>query len=204
MVVVDESGLPLKGSDWEYLGNQQPDWMLGITNMFSYRNVSLSVLLDMKFGGKIFSGTTAFIHSRGTAAATVVNGAREDFVVEGVVQNEDGSYSMNDLAVSPQDYWGRVSSTGNLGITDEFTYDASSIRIRNLKLGYKLPSRWFSNIPINGADISVIGNNIWLIHSETPGIDPESVIGVGTNAIGMEMGSPPTMKSYTFNVSLKF
>ena len=142
MVVVDESGLPLKGSDWEYLGNQQPDWMLGVTNMFSYRNVNLSVLLDMKFGGKIFSGTTAFTHSRGTAAATVVNGEREDFVVEGVVQNEDGSYSMNDLAVSPQDYWGRVSSTGNLGITDEFTYDASSIRIRNIKLGYKLPSRW--------------------------------------------------------------
>ncbi|WP_163325927.1 SusC/RagA family TonB-linked outer membrane protein [Draconibacterium mangrovi] len=204
MVVVDESGLPLKGSDWEYLGNQQPDWMLGITNMFSYRNVNLSVLLDMKFGGKIFSGTTAFTHSRGTAAATVVNGEREDFVVEGVVQNEDGSYAVNDVAVSPQDYWGRVSATGNLGITDEFTYDASSIRIRNIKLGYTLPSRWFSNIPINGADISVIGNNIWLIHSDTPGIDPESVIGVGTNAIGMEMGSPPTMKSYTFNVSLKF
>uniref|UniRef100_UPI00321775F0 SusC/RagA family TonB-linked outer membrane protein n=1 Tax=uncultured Draconibacterium sp. TaxID=1573823 RepID=UPI00321775F0 len=203
-IVVDESGLPLKGGDWEYLGNQHPDWMLGVTNMVSYKNISLSVLVDAKFGGKIFSGTTAFTHSRGTAAATVVNGERESFVVDGVVENEDGSYSTNTEEVLPQDYWARVASTGNLGITDEFTYDATSIRIRNLKVGYKLPSQWFNNIPINGADVSFIGNNIWLIHSETPGIDPESVIGVGTNAIGMEMGSPPTMKSYTFNLSLKF
>ncbi len=203
-IVVDESGLPLKGEDWEYLGNQQPDWMLGVTNMFSYKNLSLSVLLDAKFGGKIFSGTTVFTHSRGTAAETVVNGAREEFVVDGVVKHDDGSYSVNDVAVSPQDYWSRVAATGNLGITDEFTYDATSVRIRNVKLGYKLPSRWFANIPINGVDLSVIGNNIWLLYTDTPGIDPESVIGVGTNAIGMEMGSPPTMKSYTFNVSIKF
>jgi len=203
-VVVDENGLPIKGDDWEYLGNQQPDWLLGITNMFGYKNITLSVLLDMKFGGKIFSGTTVWTHARGVAAQTVVNGERADFVVEGVVEGADGSYSPNTVEVSPQDYWTRVATTGNLGITDEFTYDASSIRIRNIKLGYKLPSSWFNNLPIVGADISVVGNNVWLIHSDTPGIDPESVMGVGTNAIGMEMGSPPTMRSYTFNVSLKF
>jgi hypothetical protein len=134
----------------------------------------------------------------------VVNGEREDFVYEGVVDNGDGTYTQNSTAVSPELYWGRVAAQGNLGITDEFTYDASSIRIRNLKLGYKLPARWFNEIPIVGADVSIIGNNVWLIDSDTPGIDPESVIGVGTNAIGMEMGSPPTMKSWTFNVSLKF
>jgi len=203
-VVVDATGLPQKGNDWEYLGNQQPDWMVGITNMFSYKNISMSVLLDMKFGGKIFSGTTVWTHVRGVASETVVNGERADFVVDGVVEGDDGSYSTNTVEVSPELYWGRVGGQGNLGITDEFTYDASSIRIRNIKVGYKLPSRWFDNIPITGADVSVIGNNVWLIHSDTPGIDPESVIGVGTNAIGMEMGSPPTMRSYTFNVSLKF
>jgi TonB-linked SusC/RagA family outer membrane protein len=73
-VIVDESGLPIKGDDWEYLGNQQPDWMLGITNSFSYKNWMLSFLLDMKFGGKIFSGTTAFTYRNGVAAGTVVNG----------------------------------------------------------------------------------------------------------------------------------
>jgi len=203
-IVVDESGLPQKGQEWEYLGNQQPDWMLGVTNMFSYKNVSMSVLLDMKFGGKIFSGTTVFTHSLGVASGTVVNGERADFIVDGVVEAEDGSYSANTVAVSPEQYWGRVASTGNLGITDEFTYDATSIRIRNIKIGYKLPSKWFDNLPIISADVSLIGNNVWLIHSDTPGVDPESVIGVGTNAIGMEMGSPPTMRSYTFNVSLKF
>ena len=203
-VIVDESGLPLKGNDWEYLGNQQPDWMLGVTNMFSYKNLSLSVLLDAKFGGKMFSGSLVRTHIRGVAAQTVVNGERNEFVVDGVVETAEGTYVENTEPVLPQDYWTRVAATGNLGITDEFTYDATSVRIRNIKLGYRLPSRWFDNIPINGVDVSVIGNNVWLIHSNVPGIDPESVIGVGTNAIGMEMGSPPTMKSYTFSLSLKF
>ncbi len=203
-VIVDDGGLPLKGNNWEYLGNQQPDWMLGINNMFSYKNLSLGFLLDMKFGGKIFSGTTVFNHTFGVASQTVVNGERAEFVVDGVVDNGDGTYSANTKKVLPEDYWNRVAATGNLGITDEFTYDASSIRLRNVRIGYKLPSRWFNNIPIIGADVSLIGNNVWLIHSNTPGVDPESVMGVGTNAIGMEMGSPPTMRSFTFNVSLKF
>ncbi len=203
-VIVDDGGLPLKGNNWEYLGNQQPDWMLGINNMFSYKNLTLNFLLDMKFGGKIFSGTTVYNHTFGVAKETVVDGERAEFVVDGVLHNEDGTYSKNTEAVSPQDYWTRVAATGNLGITDEFTYDASSIRLRNIKLGYKLPSSWFNNAPINGIDVSLIGNNVWLIHSNVPGIDPESVMGVATNAIGMEMGSPPTLRSFTFNVSLKF
>ncbi|MDR1610078.1 MAG: SusC/RagA family TonB-linked outer membrane protein [Candidatus Symbiothrix sp.] len=40
-----------------YLGNFNPDFMLGVSNRFRYRDFDLYVLVDIKKGGKLYSGT---------------------------------------------------------------------------------------------------------------------------------------------------
>lgn len=56
-IVVDENGLPKVSSTNKRLGKFSPNWLGGIGNTFTYKNFSLSFLIDASFGGKIFSNT---------------------------------------------------------------------------------------------------------------------------------------------------
>ena len=198
-IIVDGEGLPIINSDLAYLGNQQPTCMLGITNNFSYKNFSLSFLIDARFGGKIYSATTARLYGNGNAAGTVVNGSREEFVVPNSVL-EDGS--ANTIKVTPQRYWERMTQ-GNLGVGEAFLYDATNVRLRNITLGYNFSKKMLGDY-VQNLRLSFTMNNVWMIKSHIPGIDPESIATTNTNATGIELGGAPTSRSYTFNVTVGF
>ena len=198
-IIVDGEGLPIVNGDLSYLGNQQPTCMLGLTNSFKYKDISLSFLIDARFGGKIYSATTAGLHASGNAEGTVVNGKRDEFVVPNSVK-EDGS--VNDIKTTPEKYWGRCGQ-GNLGVGEAFLYDATNIRLRNITLGYNFKKQMLGDW-IQRLNVSVSANNVWMIKSHIPGIDPESIAATNTNATGIELGGAPTSRSFTFNVTIGF
>lgn len=207
-IIVDSNGMPLATPDQHRLGNQQPDALVGITNTFSYKGLSLSFLFDGRFGGEIFSGTNLSMQRAGTAAATVIDGERTDIIVDGVVDvTPDGSptqvFEENSTPVSPQNYWNASAST-NLGINEANIYDATNIRLRNVSLNYNLPRQWIEGLALQGAQIGLSANNVWMLESHLNGIDPESVYATGTNAVGFENASSPTSRSYYVNVTLRF
>lgn len=201
--LVNGDGLPLATSDKHNLGNQQPDALIGFSNNFSYKNFSLSFLIDARIGGEMFSGTNLAMQKAGTAAATAVNGARDNFVVDGVL--DDATYTANTKAVTPQLYWQHVGSTsGNLGISENNIYDATNIRIRNIELAYSLPSKWLANSAFQGVRVGLSCNNVWMLKSYLNGVDPESVYATGSNAVGFENLNSPTSRTYNFNVVFNF
>ena len=203
-VVVGEDGLPLITTDKELIGNQNPDWMLGLTNNFSYKGFDLSFLIDFRIGGEIYSATTSSLHKNGNAAGTVVNGDRADFVVPNSIMKKGDEYVKNDVAVTPQRYWERIASSGNYGLPEVFTYDATNIRLRNITLGYTFNKNLLKKTPFQKLRLSATCNNVWMIVSHLPGIDPESVAATNTNAVGFENGGAPTNRSYTFNLTVGF
>ncbi|KKB49751.1 SusC/RagA family TonB-linked outer membrane protein [Parabacteroides sp. HGS0025] len=202
--IVGEDGLPLITTNKSKVGNQSPDWMLGLTNNFAYKGFNLSFLIDFRIGGDLYSATASNLYSRGNAAGTVVNGGRESFVVpNSVVQTPDG-YKENTVAVTPQNYWERIGSTGNYGLPEMYTYDATNIRLRNITLGYDFNRAMLKKTPFQRLRLSATCNNVWMIHYNLPGIDPESVSATNTNATGFENGAAPTSRSFTFNVTVGF
>ena len=206
-IITDENGLPIAG-DEKKLGDQQPDLLAGLTNSFSFAGFDLSFLIDARFGGKMFSGTNHALQAGGAAAATVVNGARDKFVVDGAIESEVAGkkvYTKNTTEVTPQDYWGAiVGRSGNLGINEANIYDATSVRLRNIALSYTLPKSLLKNTPITKAKLGISCNNVWMIKSYMNGIDPESVFATGSNATGYEFASSPTTRSFLFNITLGF
>jgi hypothetical protein len=115
----------------------------------------------------------------------------------------------NTTAVYPQDYYGRIVGQ----IAEEFVYDASYVKLRQVQISYRAPSSWFRNTPIQMATFSLVGRNLWIIHKNTPNIDPESFLpiqggsGASTvvgNAMGSELAGVPQTRSIGFNVNLKF
>ncbi len=204
-ILLDDNGLPQASEAIVKLGNQQANALLGLSNSFSYKSFSLSILLDCRFGGKIFSGTLDDMERAGTAAITVANGSRDSMVVNGVILNTgNNQYEQNTKKVSPQQYWLAVSGPGNIGITDANLYDASNIRIRNIQLSYNLPQKVLARSVVQRALISVSCNNVWLISSHIHGLDPESVFATNSNATGFENGSAPTSRTFYVNLTLGF
>jgi hypothetical protein len=84
------------------------------------------------------------------------------------------------------------------------TYDASSIRISELIVGYTLPQKLVSKVYIRSARIAFVGRNLWQIYQKTPlGIDPESANSSG-NAQGIESGGSYPYAQWGFDLKLTF
>lgn len=201
-MILNSEGLPQRDQvALHYLGHQQPDFMLGVSNSFSWKGFNLDFLVDARVGGKIFSMTRNLLTGYGMAAETAPGGARKPFVVEGVIANATGGYDVNTKEVTPQRYWGALAQN-NIGITEANIYDATSVRLRTLTLGYNINKKHLERMHIQSLKCSFTANNLWLIHTDVPGIDPESVSGTGTNVTALEFGAPPTTRSFTFNITI--
>ncbi|PEN14232.1 hypothetical protein CRI94_04115 [Longibacter salinarum] len=208
--IVDQNGLPvgISSDSLALLGNFQADWVGGVSNTFRYKGIGLSVLLDVKKGGDIFSLSNAVAAQQGTAAFTV--DGREAFyngnggiVAEGVVNTGTASnptYEENTQAVDPQAYWSRVGGEG--GITEEFVYDASYVKLRQVTLSYRLPSGWIQPARLQSARVSVFGRNLAYLFKNTPGFDPESTYSTSLSNQGREAFAYPPTRSIGFSLNL--
>ncbi|MFD1161024.1 SusC/RagA family TonB-linked outer membrane protein [Hwangdonia seohaensis] len=204
-ILVDADGLPLASTDKHILGSQQPDALLGITNMFNYKNFSFSFLFSASIGGEIFSGTNHALQRSGLAAVTAVNGERNDIVFNGVVDDGAGNLSENTTGATPQNYWAAITGrSGNLGINEANVYDATHVRLRNVNLTYTFDRAWLDTTPFQGLSVGVSANNVWLITEHLNGVDPEAVNATNSNANGFENLAPPTTRTVFLNIAAKF
>lgn len=192
-LIIGEEGTPIATNDMVLLGDNQPDWMLGWSNNFSYKNFTLNFMIDMRKGGDVFMGSIRSGAYNGSLDMTLGN--REDgMVVPGYMA--DGT--ANTQKISAEKYWTSLN-----GITEAWMYDATNIRLRELSLGYTFPKSILSNTPFTSLKLSFVARNLFMIYSKTKGFDPEAAYTSG-NAQGIEYGSMPTMRSLGFNLNVAF
>ena len=200
-----KNGLPSSDGISYYLGSQQPNALWSITSSWGYKGFRLSMMFDMRFGGKMYSATNFNLQMAGVAAVTAPNGQRQDFVVPGVTSDGNGGYTPNATKVTVQDYWTKgIASSGNLGIDEANVYDATNFRIRNVELSYDFNKNILRNTPFQAIRLSASCNNVVMLYSKMHGVDPEAVFATSTNATGFENASQPTLRTYTFNVTFGF
>lgn len=202
--VYDENGLPVIDNKTRVLGSGIHPYSGGVKNNFFWKNFNLGLLVDFKFGGDIFTGTNATTYANGMHKATL-EGREEGLTISGVDENGDPQTwniapndPNNEGLVTVQDYYGQLS-----GIAEYFVQDASFIKLREINLGYRLPQQLIGQTPLNGASISFVARNLWLIYSETDNIDPESTYNT-SNGQGLEWFGVPQTKSFGLNLNLQF
>jgi TonB-linked SusC/RagA family outer membrane protein len=191
-IVVGANGRPLRSSSKRVLGNYNPDWIGGLSNSFRYRGFDFSFLVDTKQGGEVFSVTNMFGRYAGVLEETL-EGREGGLVVEGVMVNAAGDTVPNTTNVSAESY-----NHGLYGLHEAHVFDASFVKLREMKLGYTLPSSLTDRMGVSGLHVSLIGRNLWL-NTNTPHIDPETAFDA-TNAQGLEFGQLPSARSIGLNV----
>lgn len=207
IIVNETSGLPEFTSGFDILaGNFNPDWTGGLRNSFKYKDLSLSFLVDFRMGGEVISYSQSRMAGVGASDITL-EGRTDGFVVEGVNVTRDGdgnitSTTPNATSIQAEDYWSQVAKRDPASAED-FVYDATNIRLRELVIGYSLPSDLLKNTPLSGASISLVGRNLFFLVNKAKYFDPEQNVGVG-NLQGIESFNIPTTRDFGFNVKLNF
>lgn len=208
--IVNSSGYYVSATD-KIIGNPNPDWNMGINNMFSYKGVKLSFLVDIQKGGDVFSLDMHYGKGTGLYPETAANNdkgnpVRDDvadgggILLPGVTETGEPNTTYADASnYGGAFYWGNQSRNPN----QINVFDGSSVRLRELAISYSLPKTIASKIKATNIDFSIVGRNLWIISKNVPYADPESGLGVGT-AQGYLSGSYPTVRTYGFKLDVSF
>lgn len=173
---------------WLYGGNTEARFRLGWNNRFSYKGVNLGVLFDARIGGQGVSATQALMDRWGASQDSA--DAREN---GGVWISED--QKVPDARVF-------YANNGNgLSMLSHYVYSMTNVRLRELTLGYDLPSRWFNDKI--GMTVSLVGRNLWMIYNKAP-FDPEITASTGTYYQGLDYFMQPSARTIGFSVRLQF
>lgn len=201
--LVDENGHYIPSEGGQILANLEPKFIGGFTNTFTYKNISLSALIDFQKGGAFFSYTNMYGLASGLLETTVANGVREKGVDLTGVTTPDGEVhtAANPIHLQAADYF---KNDFGLVINKANVYDASYIYLREVTLGYKLPDGWANAIHASNASISLYGRNLWLIHSNAPNVDPSNILNSDSNIMGLEGGALPSVRSFGVNLKISF
>jgi len=175
-------------ADRKYIGSPHPDFTYGINLNFGYKGFDLSAFINGSQGNDIYNYEKIF-----TDFPTFVNSNRSVRVLDSWTPN-------NTDATLP------ALSLGGTGETRPSTYfveDGSFLRLKNLQLGYTLPSTASDKISASSIRVYLQGTNLLTLTDYT-GFDPEiNAIGNNQLNLGIDSNIYPQSKIITFGINLK-
>lgn len=214
-IVYNNDGKPVPTATQIKLGNYNPDWLAGISNQFSYKGINLGFLFDMRMGGKIYSHTQTVGREGGIIAETLEGRADgydlskpgNGVIGEGVVPVLDGEgnvtgFTENSKQLSARE-WHTTITLGRR-LIESMVYDATFVKLREVRLGYTIPNKWLGSSGVKDITISLVGRNLAL-WTDVPHVDPETSSTAGGQIIpGVESVALPSTRSWGVNLGLNF
>lgn len=188
-MVYGDDGLPvLSAKPDQYLGNANPDFLFGFNNEFHFKRFSLSFLIDSRFGGQIISSTQQWLDFKGLSKRTGL-------------ARKNGGMMVNGKSIDPEKYYKFISGKADISAAaEEYTYDATNIRLRTLSIGYHLPD--ISNA-FKDLSVSLTSRNLFFLYKDAP-FDPEVSITTANGMQGIDAFQLPSVRSYGITLKAKF
>jgi TonB-linked SusC/RagA family outer membrane protein len=201
-IIVDENGYPkINASSSLLIGNREPKFTMGWQNYWQYKNLSLSTLINFRYGGDVVNGTSRYLMGNGQAKKLEDYRNRE-ILIDGVVEQEDGTFAENTNPVifDHQFYNNYFAPVGS-----NFIEEASFVRLSNVTLSYDFAGL-MKESGIKDLVVSITGNNLLLLTNYS-GSDPSvnyTGSSGGTGTYGIDYVPVPKTRSISFNISAKF
>lgn len=183
-------------ADRQFIGNPMPKVYGGLNNDFSYKGFDLSFFFQFSYGHKLYK-----MYEDGTGGVASLGASAVPTNILKDVWN-DRWQKAGDVASQPR-VVGGTRGTYNTQRSSRYLEDASYIRLKNLTLGYTIPSRIVNKIKLESFRFYVSANNILTI-TDYSGFDPEISTENTVNNYGVDQGAVPQMKSIQFGFSAKF
>lgn len=208
--VVDTNGR-YKIVENQYLGDGQRDFAMGLQNVLTYRDFTLNFAFDWKQGGLMYSNTKRLSHFVGNGIETTYND-RNPFIIPNSVQevtDTNGNVTGYTENTTPIDFAGITdfyNTSRNPGIEPTHLVDKTFVRLRDVNITYKVPSKLTSRLGLTNLAFGLYGKNLLLwTPGDNPYIDPEiSTYGQGIVSDFAEFRANPAQRAFGGFVKLSF
>lgn len=200
VLINKESGLPIIDTDANNslanpIGSIQPDLLMSVSPSFTYKGFTLSAMFDMKFGGDIISISEMNAAGNGMAKRTENRGEGNNYqmVFPGVYA--DGT--ANTKQISANNYYGNLQA-------EDFLYDASFIKLKELSFGYTFPKSILKKTPLTSLNVSFVARNLAYLMKHTPGTSPEGGYDTTMFSQAVDFMAVPYTRTFGFSINLGF
>ncbi|WP_235953937.1 SusC/RagA family TonB-linked outer membrane protein [Mucilaginibacter inviolabilis] len=191
-VMITAQGLPLLSAGFSKIANPQPKFQLGWNHSVNYKNFSLNLLVDGKFGGQVVSVMQSILDSYGVSKAYGDARAAGGVKINGV--DPSGNPVTN---VDAQKWY--TSIGGRNAALGEYVYSATVVRLRQAALGYtfQLPK----TSAVKAVKLSLTGRNLIYFYKKAP-YDPEVTSSTANGLGGVDVFNQPATRNYGFNLNV--
>jgi TonB-linked SusC/RagA family outer membrane protein len=208
-MLLDNNNMPTYTAATHDFGTVLPDYTGGFQNVLRYGSFELAAMLDFQIGGQFFSRSKMLAVRTGLDPITVATNDKgfnvRDLVLDGGGVKVEGISAATGepvtAYVNPQSYYGIVGRR----IYEEWLFDASYIKIREVRLGYTFSKADWAKLPFQKIGLAFTARNPAMLWQKAPkGLDPSEL---STGSQGMswfESGQINTVRSYGFNLNVTF
>ncbi len=211
-ILFDANGFPRMDAVQGVIGDPNPDWQGSAIGSVSYKNFSLSVLLETYQGADIFAGTKSTLVDYGTwgstdrevtASQNLLTYAGDVILAGTTFRGSIRNFGAGPVAVTQE--WYNGAGGFFAGNHELFVEDGSWTRLRELTLSYKMGPllKSATRLDVKGLDLSITGRNL-ILWTNFEGNDPDTNVSGVSASRGIDYYNNPGTKSYVFSVSLTF
>jgi len=170
--------------DRDYIGDPNPDFILGMTNTFSWKGFNLSIFLQGSYGNDIYNASkieTESMTTQRNQAASVVNRWKKP----------------GDITKIPKAGTAVANSS-------YYVEDGSYLRIKDISLSYNFTGKFLKKIGVTRLQPYITATNL-VTFTNYSGTDPEvNEWGSAGGVQGIDWGTYPYSKTFVFGINVEF
>ena len=197
--IVDAGGDYIVDNNISVVGDPNPDWNLTTVNTITYKGLSFSMNWAYRHGGDIYGQTAAALLGRGISSDTSFD-RQQTFILPGVTTS--GTPNTTQITAT-RAYFNNLGFGG----VDLNVFDGSTLRLREVSLAFRIPTKLLDKTPFGSLSITASGQNLWYRAFNFPkGANFDTnVAGTGVgNGLGLDFLNGPSSKRYGLSVKATF
>ncbi len=184
----------IDNKDRVHLGSAIPKMTIGLNLAGNYKNFDLSIFFQGTYGNKIYMQINQDIEGFYRGFPVTQRYFDERWTGEGTSNTQ------------PRASWS--AKANNAMPSSRFLEDGSYLRMKNVQLGYTIPSKALKVMGLSKVRAYVSASNLLTI-TKYPGLDPEMTVSnnsqsEGDAAAGIDWGTYPSARTIMFGLDITF
>ncbi len=208
-ILLDNSNMPMWETNHNF-GSVLPRFTGGWFNTFTWKHFDLTAMIDFQSGGKFFSWTKMLAVKSGQAAETAAINDKGKNIRDPLDQG--GGIKVSGISASTgQEVTAYVNArsyyrnTVGTKIYEQWLFDASYIKMREIRLGYTFTKEQYAGLPFKSLNLALITRNPFMIWQKAPkGLNPAELATGASSLNWLETGQLATARSYGVNLNITF
>ena len=211
-VDINKDGV-IDDNDKTFIGSPQPDFYYGFNVNLAYKGFDLKLFFQGVYGNEIYNATKYYLYSNVSRNDYVTNVAGDYFskvwrgTPTSTLTDYRSNWSANAGGTVPAPNTNSTINDFNFRNSDFYIEDGSYLRLKNVQLGYSLPTSVCKQLKLNSLRLYASATNL-LTFTHYSGLDPEigKTLDQESNNLylGIDQGSYPQARTYTFGLIFDF